>query len=230
MSLDEINVFLGAFLFSGYGKYPNKRMLWSGSPDVPVIVQTRIRLNRFEDILINFHINDNNNLDNTDRLLKLRPLITHLNKCYKPHGGCEENISIDESMIPYYGKHYAKQYIGGKSIRFGFKNWACCRSSGYLLSFDIYTGKGNNKNRAFGILGDTVISLIRQANIPPHKGFKIFFDNYFSSSDLLKHLSEAGCCATDTIQDSELQNALLPMSKVRIRNHRDTKKKDEMRS
>ena len=44
-------------------------------------------------------------------------------------------------MIPYYGKHYAKQFIRGKPIRFGFKNWALCTSSGYMMAFDIYVGK-----------------------------------------------------------------------------------------
>ena len=28
---------------------------------------------------------------------------------------------MDEVMIPYYGRHSAKQYIRGKPIRYGFK-------------------------------------------------------------------------------------------------------------
>lgn len=46
--------------------------------------------------------------------------IKHLNVSYLRHDGIEENLSVDESMIRYYGKHYAKQYIRGKPIRFGF--------------------------------------------------------------------------------------------------------------
>ena len=42
----------------------------------------------------------------------------------------DENVSIDKSMIPYYGKHHAKQFIKGKPIRFGFKCWAICTSKG----------------------------------------------------------------------------------------------------
>jgi len=44
-------------------------------------------------------------------------------------------------MNTYYGRHFAKQYIRGKPVRFGFKNWAICSSSGYMYGFDIYTGK-----------------------------------------------------------------------------------------
>lgn len=35
-----------------------------------------------------------------------------------PH---EEFHSIDESMVPYYGKHGCKQFIRGKSISYGFQ-------------------------------------------------------------------------------------------------------------
>lgn len=60
------------------------------------------------------------------------------------HGGIDEFLSIDESMIPHCGKHYAKQYIRGKPIRFGFKNWALNTSNGYMLQFDIYMGKNED--------------------------------------------------------------------------------------
>ena len=41
-------------------------------------------------------------------------------------------------MIPYYRKHYAKQFIWCKPICFGFKNWALYTSSRYMMAFDIY--------------------------------------------------------------------------------------------
>ena len=36
----------------------------------------------------------------------------------------ESDQSIDESMIPYFGKHGTKQFICGKPIKFGFKVFA----------------------------------------------------------------------------------------------------------
>lgn len=208
ITMDELYVFLGGLLLSGYAKYPNKRMYWSGETDVPTILQNSIRLNRYEQILRNIHLNDNNNIYPEDRLYKLRPLITELNKNFRYHGGLEENLSIDESMIPYYGRHYAKQYIKGKPIRFGFKNWALCTSNGYMIAFDIYTGK-SDKERTFGIGGDTVLSLIRAAEIPPKQGFKFYFDNYFSSVRLFHFLSEEGFAATGTIQDGRTGQCFL---------------------
>lgn len=214
--MDEIYVLFGALLLSGYSKYPNK-MMYIGLPDVPPILQNSIRLNRFESFLRHVHLNDNSKMGNEterDRLYKLRPLLDHLNVVFQTHGGLEENLSIDESMIPYYGKHYAKQFIKCKPIRFGFKNWALCTSSGYLLTFELYTGKSEKKERVFGIGGDTVVSLIKQGNIPPRKGFKLFFDNYFSSVALLNHLAEMGYCATTTIQEARAANCPLTKKKV----------------
>ena len=35
----------------------------------------------------------------------------------------DQNLSIDEVMIPYFGRHGTKQFIRGKAIRYGFKLW-----------------------------------------------------------------------------------------------------------
>ena len=41
-------------------------------------------------------------------------------------------LSIDESMMPYYGSHSCKMFIKGKPIRFGYMMWCVCESDGYL--------------------------------------------------------------------------------------------------
>nr|XP_023018967.1 piggyBac transposable element-derived protein 3-like [Leptinotarsa decemlineata] len=114
----------------------------------------------------------------------------------------------DESMIPYYGKHHAKQYIKGKPIRFGYKNWALCSNTGYMVSFDIYTGKSTNEKQ-FGSEGD-VISLVNSAGIPSNKGFKLYFDNYFTSITLLTHLAGNNICATGTIRANRMEGCPFP--------------------
>lgn len=209
LTLDELLVVIGGMLMSGYSKYPNKRMYWSREKDVPPLLAESIRCNRFEIILRHLHMNDNSKIDASDRLYKLRPFLDNLGESFKKHGGLDECLSIDESMIPYYGKHYAKQFIKGKPIRFGFKNWALCSSAGYMLSFDVYTGKDEIKKREFGLGGDVVLHLIKAAGVPPNKGHKIFFDNYFTSIKLLKHLSGMGICATGTIQENRTEKCPL---------------------
>lgn len=213
LTKNELLVVFGGLLLSGYGKYPNKRMYWSNENDVPSILSESMRLNRFETILRHIHLNDNSRIDDRDKLYKLKPLIDKLNINFRINGGLNENISIDESMIPYYGKHFAKQYIKGKPIRFGFKNWALCTSNGYMVSFDIYTGKNrtndSNKTTDFGLGGSVVLNLIEISQIPPNSGYKIFIDNYFTSLKLLNHLSTLGYCSTGTVRDNRLEDCPL---------------------
>jgi len=121
----------------------------------------------------------------------------------------DENLSIDESMIPYYGRHYAKQYIRGKPVRFGFKNWALCSSTGYMYAFDIYTGSKDKSPYEFGLGGDVVLGLLEQACVPPHAGHKIFFDNYFTSYRLLHHLGSLGYSAVGTVRENRCGNCTL---------------------
>lgn len=209
LDTEELLVVIRGFLLSGYAKYRNKRMFWSKENDVPTLLLQSIRCNRFERIQRNLHLNDNTKHDASDKLFKLRPLLDMLGTSFKKHGGLDENLSVDESMIPYYGKHYAKQFIRGKPIRFGFKNWAVCSSRGYMVTFQVYTGKENSRPKEFGLGGSIVLSLINAAEIPEHGGHKVFFDNYFTSLKLLRHLASRGICATGTLQENRVEQCPL---------------------
>ena len=50
-------------------------------------------------------------------------------------------LSVDESMVPYFGRHSAKMFIKGKPICFGFKISCLCGSDGYLYIIKIYQEK-----------------------------------------------------------------------------------------
>lgn len=52
--------------------------------------------------------------------LKVRPIIDNLNAASKFHLD-SGTYSVDEVMIPYFGRHSSKQFIHGKPIRYGFK-------------------------------------------------------------------------------------------------------------
>ena len=44
-----------------------------------------------------------------------------------------EGLSIDESIVPYYGRHSCKQFISAKSIPFGCKLWVLASVTGVLI-------------------------------------------------------------------------------------------------
>lgn len=209
LTREELLTFFGGLLLSGYSKLPHRRLYWDSDDDVPKLLSQSMRRNRFDDILKNIHLADNTTLSPEDRLAKIRPFTTMLQERFRENNYLDENLSIDESMIPYYGRHFAKQYIRGKPIRFGFKNWALCSSTGYMYGFDIYTGRQPGVTYEHGLGGDVVIGLLEQACVPPHCGHTVYFDNFFTSYRLLHYLHELGYQAAGTVREDRTGHCTL---------------------
>lgn len=138
---DELKGFIGILLFSGYHKLPRERLYWTLDDDVAVDIVTKcMSRNKFTDIKRNLHFADNSLADQTqEKLFKVRPLRKMLEKKFCQWGVFHEELSIGKSMIKYFGHHSAKEFIRGKPVRFGYKNWALTSSTGYCYAFDIYT-------------------------------------------------------------------------------------------
>lgn len=126
LSCSEMKVFISILLLSGYNTLPRRRLYWSTEPDVRnELIASSMRRNRFDEIMKRFHAADNTNLDKEDKFSKVRPFLDILNECFLKYGEGfgPTSVSIDESMIPYYGCHPTKQFIRGKPIRWGYKGW-----------------------------------------------------------------------------------------------------------
>lgn len=74
-----------------------------------------------------------------------------------------------------------------------------------MVAFNIYTGKSAEK-KDFGLGGDVVLNLTELAKLPSHNGVKIYFDNFFTSLSLLRHLRQLGYYATGTIRANRIEN------------------------
>ena len=87
------------------------------------LVANAMRRDKFETIFANFHLADNNCLDNTDKFAKVRPLIKLLNKKFQQYSPKEKFYSFDKSMCEYYGRHSRRRRGagGGRSPPFGSK-------------------------------------------------------------------------------------------------------------
>ena len=122
---EEIKVVTSILLLSGYCWVPYRELYWSMSPDTHnESVSKIISRNSFPEIFSNLHTRDNTDIDD-DRYYKVWPLFDILNTNFKRFVSAN-TFSVDESMIPYYGRHGAKQFIRGKPIRLG-------------LNFGVYT-------------------------------------------------------------------------------------------
>lgn len=127
-------------------------------------------------------------------------------------GVFSHNLSIDEEMVPYFGRHSAKMFIRNKPVRFGFKLWCLCSSQGYLYQFIPYGGANQQKeNSGLGLGSDIVLkllSLVESAN-----EHRVFFDNFFSSYNLFCELNNKGYAAVGTIRDNRTAKCPLEENK-----------------
>ena len=82
------------------------------------IVTSLFNRNRSVDVMRYLHLANNNKLDASDKFVKVRPLLSMLNKNSLKNVIPKANKSIDESMAPYYG---CKQYMQSKPVKFGYK-------------------------------------------------------------------------------------------------------------
>ena len=145
-NVDEIGKFLGILIHSGYKSYPEERIYWSNSEGLGCeLVKNSMSRNRFLLIKKYIHFADNQNLTLGNKVAKVLPLYNLFNSSIVKFD-IFHDLSIDESMVPYFGKHGAKIFIRGEPIRFGYKIWALCRSNGYPYHLQIYQGKEPGKS------------------------------------------------------------------------------------
>lgn len=210
VSRDEIKSFIGILLLSGYVVLPQRKLYWQNAADTNnKLVSQAMSRDRFTFIMNNIHCKNNNELDKNDKFSKVRPLFDKLNKNCQKFAPLQQYHSIDESMVPYFGRHGCKQFIMGKPIRWGFKIWMGTTRLGYIIWFDPYQGKSGilpEKYKDFGLGGavvlqyaDVLVELTQDV-----KSFHFFFDNFFTSLHLLNELTVRGIKATGTARQNRL--------------------------
>lgn len=208
----ELRTFIGILLVSGYAGAQSYRHMWSSENDLRnEMVYNAMRRDRFEDICRNLHFESELRppTNNKDKLWKLRPIIHHLKAKMVANFHPEQNLAFDESIIEYFGHHGLKQFIKGKPIRFGFKVWSLCTTSGYLLNFEIYQGASGRANgqyeERFGKCAAPLVFMCddfsQEVRLLP---FSFYFDNLFTGFPLLAYLKLRGYNATGTIRENRI--------------------------
>ena len=68
-----------------------------------------------------YHLVDNRELgNNSSKMSKINPIYHTLNSALTHYGIFHTFLSVDDSMVPYYGHHSCKMFIRGKLIHFGY--------------------------------------------------------------------------------------------------------------
>ena len=223
LSDEELRRFLGIVLLSGYHSVPSEADFWSNQPDLGVeLVSEAMSRNRFQTIKRFLHVADNATLTPGDKTAKISPVYSALNRNLVQFKMWHSDISIDESMVPYFGRHSMKMFIKGKPIRFGYKLWSLCGSDGYPYHLKIYQGREVTQNSE--PLGTRVVNhMINVVDNNSRKEYHhLFIDNFFTSYNLIESLADRDMKATGTVRENRSggANKKLPTTKEMKRRDR----------
>lgn len=159
ISIEEMKCVIAILIVTGYNELPGRDFYWDSKKDMKNILGgDSMRRDRFRQILKYLHCADNTQPVLGDKMWKLRPLMDLFKRRFIDNWIPEQQLNYDESMIKYFGKHSCKQFIRGKSIRFGYKMCSLNSLSGHLVNFEIYQGKTQSQ---------TLLTKVILENVPP---------------------------------------------------------------
>ncbi len=172
---------------SGYCCVPRRRLYWQKQPDVyNELIAGSMRRDRFDEIMMFLHAADNTKLPKNDKYAKVRPLLEIFNDNFLKYGEVfgRGNVSVDESMIPYFGRHPAKQFIRGKPVRWGYKAWVAADPNCYGFDISVYQGRVDSKDKfdtSYGLGGKVVLDVldVMQKYYPTKKLSLCFYFFFF---------------------------------------------------
>ena len=131
--------------------------------------------------------------------LKIRPLLDLLTPAFEDNYTLGQNITIDESMIPFNGRHKYKQYIPSKPHAWGIKAFVHADSrSGYTYRLRLYFGSQTELTPATGFnkTEQTVLTLMDGLL---GRGHHLYTDRYYTSVTLLDKLGAENTSMTGTL-------------------------------
>ncbi|XP_045492556.1 piggyBac transposable element-derived protein 4-like [Colias croceus] len=211
-NIHEILCLFSFWMMLGIIKMPTITSCFSTHPLLMTEVFQRIFIRkRYENLSRALHFIDtdpanlsNNTAKTSDRLYRLRPIISHLNAKFQSNYVLDKDICIDESLTLWKGRLDIKQYIKTKASKFGIKTFELCESvTGYLWSFIVYTGKQSSADleQAHGVPKSTAV--VKKLMAPLlNKGYRLFMDNWYNSPLLARFLKRNGTDCIGTLRPS----------------------------
>ena len=102
--------FMTIMTISSYNVRPRFCMYWL------LLVRNLMSRNKFRKREIYLHCCDNTNLDETNKWIKLRRLTESVNEELQQFRMLSSEHSIDEQMVPYFGRYSCKIFIRDNSF------------------------------------------------------------------------------------------------------------------
>ncbi|PNF40775.1 hypothetical protein B7P43_G17113 [Cryptotermes secundus] len=177
----EMKIFLAIIILMGLTKRENLKDYWSSDPFLEIAIFGKLMSRkRFEQIWWCLHFNNNEvQPQPTGRLFKIQPLLDILvekfQTVYKP----EQQLSLDESVIPWRGRLRIRTYNPGKLTKYGLLVRVVTEStSGCIGNLDMYSAEGKKlQETLFSVLGPYL-----------DQNYHVYQDNYYNSVATAEYL------------------------------------------
>jgi hypothetical protein len=204
MSFDELKKLIGLIIYFGltnvgtFERYWSTKTLYHG-----LWARKFMSKNRFKALVAMLHVVDPSSEEPGDKLRKVRGLLdAFTSKCrdlYQPF----QNVSVDERMVKSKNRSGIRQYIKMKPTKWGIKLWVLADSlNGYTCDFEVYIGKNDTNPPTENGLGyDVVMRLVRRLL---NQGYRVFFDNFYTSVKLVKDLFQNGTPSCGTVAENRV--------------------------
>ena len=215
----DIKTFLGILIIMGLHKGLRMHSYWSNDEALGVLaIKKAMSRNRFAKIQQYFHLNDRHaelrkEDVGYDRLQKIRPLLSICKETFRANFNPARELSIDEGMVKFKGRLGFIQYMPMKPTKRGIKVWMLASpANGYTHEVDVYCGRSDGMTAEHGLGYNVVMKL----STPYHgKGHHIFYDNFFSSVELLRDLLKKSTYACGTMRSNRRGYPLKNVGKLR---------------
>ena len=119
------------------------------------------------------------NPDKQNEMTKIRPFYDMIAKSCIENWPDSPDLSVDESVVPYYVQNNSKQRMQSKPVRSGCKMWVLAEPLGYAVNFDPYqdakNGVSTQASEKTWIPGETVVLYLLDA-LPKQMCYIFFMD------------------------------------------------------
>ena len=210
---NEMRVFIGILLASGYVSVPRRRMYWSNDSDVRnEMISNAMRRNRFDEIMKYLHAVDNLQIQKGDKFAKNTSAPRPFERALYEHW-----ISVRAICRIYRRIHGALFWASlqqtvykGKANTLGVQKLGC-GSPKYAFHISVYQGKEKSPTmdayKDFGVGGSVVMHFLDELETKyPLNKFFIYVDNYFTSFRLIEAVGERGHFLTGTVRSNRVEN------------------------
>jgi len=204
VTVDEMKAFVGMLMLMGIYRLPQLEMYWSTKhPLINPGLADVFPLVRFQQIFRFIHLNDSDQQVGVDQpgyvLFKVRKFLDLITPLFETEYNTQENVSIDEAMIPFKGRLRFKQYMKDKPTKWGIKVFVLADSTnGYVSRIQVYTGKNSSLSRDEVGLSSRVVLELLDGLEGRHP--KVYMDNFYSSPALFLTLYRKGVNACGTVR------------------------------